>query len=398
MTTINEKSLFVKSAALQGIYWMTFGTMYSFAAVYLLSIGFENRIIGLLLAVANIISVLLQPTIGAWVDKNKSVSLKWVIAGITLMMVGLLAALLFVQNNALFTAILISAAICLALTLQPLVNSIIFAYINVGISINFGITRGIGSITFAGLAFFIGLAINQYSPAFLPYVSLGLFTVMFGLMFTFPKIEGNTAEKKSELAAVRPSIENGSSNFLWKYERFPIFLLSLIFLFIFHTLINTYLTQITQSLGGQSGDFGLSLTIAAVCELPAMLGFGFLSKKFTNEFLLKIAAGFYALRSFLYLAASSVAMINFAQLFQGLSFAILIPAAVYYVNQRMDEGDKVKGQTFMVGSTTLGSVFGSLLGGWLLDMTDVHTMLIVGVGAAIIGCVCMLSSARVKPA
>ena len=129
-------------------------------------------------------------------------------------------------------------------------------------------------------------------------------------------------------------------------------------LFVFHTVINTFLAQIMTSLGGHETDLGVSLTIAAVCELPAFLGFSFLVSKFSTRTLIKISGGFYALRSFILLLATTVWMVNVGQAFQGLSFAVFIPASVYYINGIMREGDKVKGQAYITGTMTLGSFFG----------------------------------------
>jgi PPP family 3-phenylpropionic acid transporter len=279
--------------------------------------------------------------------------------------------------------------------MQPLINAFIFTYINAGYDVNFGFSRGIGSLSFAGLSFTVGMLINQYSPEFIPWVGILLTTLLVLVTLMFPKINIQAdrliVENQSELSA--PLLKNG---FLGKYGLFPVFLFSLIFLFTFHTIINTYLNQITTSLGAANGDFGTSLTIAALSELPAMLGFGYLLKKMKVTVLLKISGFFYALRGLLYLFATSVAMINATQLLQALSFAVLTPAAVYYVNHIMTENDRVKGQTFMVGATTVGSVAGSLLGGWLLDISSVRVMLLAGFLAALLGGVLMFVATREK--
>lgn len=51
-------------------------------------------------------------------------------------------------------------------------------------------------------------------------------------------------------------------------------------MFYSHNLINTYLINIIEKAGGNSSDMGISLSIAAALELPAMAGFSFLVKKF----------------------------------------------------------------------------------------------------------------------
>lgn len=387
------RKLFILSSLLQALFWSNFGTLYSFSTVFLLSKNFENKEIGLILACANILAVILQPTIGAWADRSQKISLRAIILAMSCTVVVFLLIVGIGHFSAIVLAFLYGIAIALALTMQPLINAFIFTYINAGYDVNFGFSRGIGSLSFAALSFTVGMLINQYSPEFIPWVGILLTTLLVLVTLMFPKINIQAdrliVENQSELSA--PLLKNG---FLGKYGLFPVFLFSLIFLFTFHTIINTYLNQITTSLGAANGDFGTSLTIAALSELPAMLGFGYLLKKMKVTVLLKISGFFYALRGLLYLFATSVAMINATQLLQALSFAVLTPAAVYYVNHIMTENDRVKGQTFMVGATTVGSVAGSLLGGWLLDISSVRVMLLAGFLAALLGGVLMFVATR----
>lgn len=67
------------------------------------------------------------------------------------------------------------------------------------------------------------------------------------------------------------------------------------------------------------------------------------------------------------------------------SFAIYIPASVYYANQVMDENNKVRGQAMVTMAYTVGGVFGNLIGGRLIDRYDVHVMLVVGTVCAAVG-------------
>ncbi len=393
MNKITAKSLTIKYAGVQGIYWMVFCTINSFAAVSLLARNFNNQQIGWLLALSGVISAVLQPTIGSFADRAAKVTLKMIISVISFVNIVLLVGLVVTDDNLVITSILYGGIVTLTFTLQPLVNSLIFEYINNGMKISFGMTRGIGSISFAVLSFILGQLINQHSPSFLPFVSIGLYSGLLLLMQTFPIIDEH---KTSHQSADKKVVTESFWVFVKKYDRFLPFLLALVFVFIFHTVINTYLVQIMVHLGGNEGDLGLSLTIAAAVELPVMLAFGYLVSKVSNGTLLKVAGCFYIVRSVLFIMATTVAMVNFAQLFQALSFAIFTPASVYYVNQLMRAEDKIKGQTFIVGATTLGSVFGNLVGGWLLEQFTVDDMLLVGLAAAVIGCLLLFYSIRTK--
>ena len=387
-----DRLLSLQIAGLQGFYWMIYCPIASFASVYLLSKNFSNQNIGWVMAIANILAVVMQPVSGALIDRFLKISPKLVLSLMTGLSMILLSGLVFLNIGMVWLAVLYVGVIALLFTMQPLVTSLTFEYINAGHDVNFSVTRATGSIFFAVLSTLLGIWINRYSADILPVICLILYVGFLVLILTCPPAtRQGTAHTIVESLTDQPAI-----GFFQRYERFIPFLIGIAFLFLFHTLINTYLAQVMVSLGGKQTDMGVSMSIAAVCELPAFLGFSLLVAKFDNRSLLKFSAVVYALRSFIFLLATSVIMIHVGQAFQGLTFAIYLPAAVYYVNHLMKDADKVKGQTFITGTMTLGGVVGSVSGGWLLDHYNVHAMLLLGAAAAVIGCLLMVYSVR-KP-
>ena len=89
-----------------------------------------------------------------------------------------------------------------------------------------------------------------------------------------------------------------------------------------------------------------------------------------------VAAVFFLVKLIITFLAINVTGIYIAQIFQALAFGLYIVASVYYVNHEMDIEDKVKGQSFVTTAHTLGSVVGSLLGGWLINRFDVSVALL----------------------
>lgn len=392
----SDKVLSLQIAGLQGFYWMIFCPISSYASVYLLSKNFSNEKIGWVMAISNVVAIVLQPVLGAILDRIKTISVKLVLIILALVCLVLLAGLIFLDAGLLWMAVFYVGIVALLLTMQPLVTTLTFEYINAGYNVSFGMTRAMGSICFAILSPLLGSWINRYSTEVIPIVCVALYTGFLLCIFTFPRVE-KERHVQQEIEKI-PGHVNAAANqgFLRRYERFIPFLIGVSCLFLFHTVINTYLAQIFASLGAKNTDFGISLTIAAVCELPAFLGFNYLTAKFHTQFLLRIASVFYAIRSIVFLLAASVWMVNLGQFLQGVSFAVFIPASVYYINKLMREDDKAKGQTFITGAITLGSVFGSVVGGWLLDKNGVTGMLAFAAAGAVIGCLLVIYSIR-KP-
>lgn len=165
-------------------------------------------------------------------------------------------------------------------------------------------------------------------------------------------------------------------------------------LFAFHNIINNYLYQIMQPLGGTAADMGTSLSIAAACELPTMFLFSWLLKHFKCKSLIRTAALFFTLKAVLILTAGQIWMINLAQVLQMFAFALHTAASVYYTNQIIPKKDQVKGQALMTTANTVGGVLGSLLGGQLLNYLSVSSMLLIGTVISAAGTIIVFLSAE----
>jgi MFS transporter, PPP family, 3-phenylpropionic acid transporter len=391
-----DKLLSLQIAGLQGFYWMIFLPIASFASVYLLSKNFSNQKIGWVMAISSVLAIVLQPALGALIDRFEKLSLKGVLCTLSLICVAFLACIIFLNTGLVLMAVFYVGIVALLYTMQPLVSALTFEYINAGHNVSFGITRASGSICFAVLSTFVGMWVNRYSTSILPIICLILFAGYILIILTFPNVKRSENQTYHiEKSASQPELDD-KVGFLRRYDRFIPFLLGAAFLFMFHTVINNFLAQILRPLGGTDTDLGISLTIAAVAELPAFLGFSFIVAKINTRSLMKIAGFIYVLRSFIFLFAASVWMINVGQVFQGLTFAVFIPASVYYINEIMHEKDRVKGQTFVTAMGTLGGFFGNVIGGRLLDMSGVFAMLLFGVVGAVIGSALLFYAIR-KP-
>ena len=133
------------------------------------------------------------------------------------------------------------------------------------------------------------------------------------------------------------------------------------------------------------------------CEIPTMFCFDALRRRFSCQLMLKAAAAGFTVKIALCWAAQSVAMIFAAHLFQLVSFALFLPAMVHFIDEIMSRGEAVKGQALFTTMITVTTVFSSLVGGVILDLSGAKMLtltatLVTAVGAVII----FLSVDRVK--
>lgn len=381
----SDKVLSFQIAGMQGFYWMIFCPIASFASVYLLSKDFSNQKIGWVMAISSVLAIVLQPALSALIDRFEKLSLKGVLCALSLLCVAFLTGIVFINAGLVWMAVFYVGIVALLYTMQPLVSAMTFEYINAGHNVSFSVTRASGSICFAVLSTLLGIWVNRYSTSILPIICLILFAGYILLILSFPKVKRSENQTYHVEKFVKQTESVEKVGFLRRYDRFIPFMIGAGFLFMFHTIINNFLAQILRPLGGTDTDLGISLTIAAVAELPAFLGFSFIVAKINTRSLMKISGFIYVLRSLIFLFAASVWMVNVGQVFQGFTFAVFIPASVYYINEIMHEKDRVKGQTFVTAMGTLGGFFGNVIGGRLLDMSGVFAMLLFGVIGAVIG-------------
>lgn len=413
------KQLTFKYAILQSTYWISQCSIFSFAAVYLQYKNFDNTQVGMVLSLAAVFSILLQPFIAAFADKTKKISLRHIV--IALMFVVLsLAMILFIMPDSFFliagTYILINA---IQFTLNPLFNSLALEYLNKGIPMNYGLARGTGSIAFAITSFIVGMFVNKFGPNILLIVFIISYLLVILSAFYFklriPKKLLSSTEIQNYVGStqintgvanalnsetvdnnddkhnhnknnnhdycdneITPTAPTGILTFFIKYKKFSFLLIGLVLIWYSHNVINTYLINIIKNVGGDSADLGISLSVAAALELPTMAAFIYLVRKIKCSTLLKISAFFFLVKAGVAWIAPNVLTVHISQAFQMLSFALYTPASIYYVNSIVDDNDKVKGQSMLgVASMGIAGTIANITGGRILDSLGVSHMLLI---------------------
>lgn len=379
------KNLTMSYSFIQGFYWMNFSAIMGFASLYLLDGGFSNTEIGMIMAIAGIISAVLQPITAGYADRSSSPSLKKIMLVLILIQLTLGILMLFFFRRAfLLTGVLYGSTITLLQLLNPFINSLGMQSINQGNLLNFGAARGMGSVAYAVMSYILGAIAEKTGAVSVPVsisaISLALTAAM--VLFPFSKSEAAAAAPKA--AASNPLA------FFRKYKRFTVVLAGCIFIYLSHVLLNSFTFQIVESKGGGSGEMGSAMAIAALIELPTLFLFTLMLKKARCDFWFRICGIFFMLKSLGTLLAPNIPVFYGVQLFQMLGWGLIAVSSVYYVNSIMEEQDAIKGQAYITMTYTLGSVVGALLGGALIDAAGVDAMLVFATVSAVIGMLILL--------
>lgn len=385
-----SKSLNLKYAFSQIFYYSSLSSMLGFAAVLLLSRGFSNSHIGIILAVSNVIAAVLQPSIAVEFDKSSNDKIRKALNFMIIVSIVLSLIIYFIEFSKLILGILFTAILCLIITLMPFMNSMAFMYEEYGYKVNFGLARGLGSVGYAITSMVLGFVLNVANPSILLLVNVLFSVLLYWVIKVYTVSEDSKviSEEKEEINQLT-MIE-----FVGKYKLFVIFLVGATGAFFAHTFINNFFIQVVNNVNGTSSDMGNAIFIAAMIELPIMMLFEKINKKFSCTFLMKVSMFFFFIKHFLTYLATNVMMIYIAQVIQMLAYALFIPASVYYVNAYINENDRVKGQSLITLCTTVGGTFASLLGGILIDKVGVSYSLLVSAIISLVGFVIALFSVK----
>lgn len=376
-------------------YFAAYSGVHAYAAVFLLDKGFTNTLIGVILALANILSVITQPMTAGWIDKydkftNRKVSIVCAV-GCALSCLSLYflnsVAVIFVVYVLLYT---------LQMVYQPLIQALSFEYNAAGDCINFGLARGLGSCGFAVTSAIIGRVLVSNGVSALQIVNIIAFLIGIVMMFLFikpgdEKIAGSKADSQVTDIEKNDSEESAPHNsllsFIKYYPMFMLFVIGGTLLFFEHNALNDYLIQIITPLGGDESTMGTMVMVAALLELPAMAGFATFEKKFGTKKILMLSAIMFTVKTIVMLFANNLFMAYLSQACQIFAYALFIPGTAYLAEMVMEHSDKTKGQAYVNCTITLGGVFSALVCGRLLDVYGAHAMLWVSTLVGIIGTV-----------
>lgn len=374
-----KKSLTFQYTFHQMAYWATAAGVVSFATAFLLQQGFAASTVGILLASGNLLSCGFQPVLASWADRTGGNVLKWLTLVLTLISGACFASIQLLPLPEMLFSLLYLLGVFAFDAMNPLMNALNVSYMTNGYSINYGLSRGLGSLAYAFAALGIGKVMARFGSEWMIWISLGLLAVNAAMTLSYPSLVTSVLEKKENRDACSVPV------FFRRYKWYCVSLLGVMLLGMFHAMTENYLIEIVTPLGGDSGTVGVALFVATAIEAVFLVYLDRIRSRISDNWLLKIAGLSFVLKSVLFLLAGNVMTIYAIQLLQATSYTFLSPIQMYYANNKIRAADMVKGQAFSTASYTLGCAAGNFAGGQLLSAFDVRTMLLAGIAMAVAG-------------
>ncbi len=372
------KRLTIRYSFTQFFYWTAICGGGSFATIFLLNKGMPSGMVGILLAVAGLLSSLTQPVIASAADRSEKFILPQVLMGMAAICCACYALQLLPGIPLVLNGLFYALAIWSGGAMSSLVSALSVGYDKAGYSINYGIGRGIGAVATAVSALILGIMIAELGTAWmLTFVSVAWMLFLFAVA-GYPRIDKSSSEGTD--------VKNSCSiaEFFARYRWYCVSLLGVLFMGMYHTMTESYMIAIMNRLGGDSSHVGTALFISAIVTFPVICIFSRIRSRIQITSLLKIAAVSYAVKAVCFCFTKEISLIYLFQLIQITSYAFLEPSQVFYAKEKIHMRDMAKGQAFIAASYALGGSAGNFIGGQLLGF-GVQAILIAGIIMALGG-------------
>ena len=390
-------------AAVQAAFWMDLCVALSFASVYLLGLGYSNSALGLILAAGNLLAVLLGPGLSSVIDRREDITAAGVMPYVLAVRFGLLVILVVFPVKGFVT----TGAFALYIAFSMSVNSLnLKLFVDAGyngISINYGVARGMGSLAYVLISFVLGFLISNTSIMAVPIsaMAIGVFQLAAFLIFKGKTVRAGGFSKADVAAAQAAAEEPGSSmaDFIRENKAFSILLLGTVIVFFSHNTVCNFLINVVENAGGGTEEMGLLNGFMAAVEIPVMLTYSRFFGKKDPAAMLRFAFIMFTAKAAAIAAAGYFAMLMGAFVLQAPSFAIYTAAIVPYTERAVSHKDSAKAQSLAFSMTTFSSVLSGTVSGVLYDNASVTATLWVSAAVCAVGtlvCLAGLHGSRSK--
>ena len=378
----NTKQLNIEYFSLQSLFWMTYCMVVGFSVTYLLSCEYSNSEAGYILASANICALVLQPFFADLADRSKKINAMTIFLVSILIIFVCSIGVFFISVRSVILTLIYVLMITLANAVIAFLTSVQFLMDPSKTKINFGLCRAGGSLFFAILSAAMGILIERIGMKSIPtalfiitflIIILCIYITRHRIHTTYESTDDLTDRKSSTLLV-----------FFKENPKFMILSIAMLFIYYAHAFITNFTISIVRNVGGDHREMGYLIAFMALMELPGMIGFKEISRRFKVSSLLLFSMFMFSVKAIIIWLSPSLMTLTFGFALQVVSFALYIPASVQYANIVIDEKDTVKAQMMFNLMQAGGAVFSSIIGGWLIDFSGISHALLVG---AILSCI-----------
>lgn len=453
-----RESLQVRYGALQALYYFGTCALGGFAAIFLGYKGLSNSLIGVATGASCILSVVLMPAISMLLERKPGLGIPRVVRSLTLGSVACYVVLALAPLPTYAVIVLFALANAMSLAIAPFLSQLAMGFNRIGMPINFGLARGMGSVSYAVGAVGLSRLVELSSPGVLAGLFVLSGVVLLAVLASMPTCEApvkagavqaeeprsqadqtlgstgrapaacDSAEGMATAAGTvvdvpagdalgataggapgeldashgakgRHEDERGSAFREILRERVLLMVLAgFMVAFIACNCLSVYLIDIVVNVGGDTSMYGVAIFCMAASELPAMALVPLLRRRFSTGTLFMVVGAAYLLRNMIVVCATSVPMVFIGLLFQSTSYGLLTPLLTCYIAEVCSPRSEMLGQTLLsVATTGVGAMVGTVCGGVLQDTYGIQAMLLfVAVATVVAAFMFFVAGARAR--
>lgn len=364
-------------AGVQSFFWLGNLAYNGFTAVLLSSKGFSDAQIGLTSGVLCVLSILFQLITSSYSDRRHQVPIKRIIS--VLLAAAMACAALIMLFPLPFFLLMMVFAIGggFQSTNVGLINAEIMQYINVGLPVNFGWPRGIGSLVYATAAFTLGRLMETYSPDMLLPIYLVSAVVTMFILHLMPPVPGTDGRSASPYVRDKNSMHTTYRDMLTRNRVLLFFLLAGILLNFGQAPSSLFLVRVVTSVGGGGRELGVSMLLQSGVEMPIMFLTPLILKKVRVSRVLMFSFGMYTVKMLLLRFAGTLPAVYAAMAVSVFCYGLYGVCSSYFVNLIAKNGEKVRAQALVILAGNLGNILGNLMAGIILDRMGLPALLSV---------------------
>lgn len=359
---------------------------FAFAVTTLVDHGWSYSATAATMTAISVITMLTQPLFGFISDKAQSEK-KLTIALMILAAIFILLMPFSFDSGSMVLIFLNMAGLSVAVAQ---VGGLIDAWI-VGLkqeypSVNYGIIRGTGSLSFAIASQVAGMLTVAFGHNVRLWVGFGflLLTIFAAISFRAAR---RTGQEVTEESQVQKLTGPEAIRLVFSSKRYTLLLVVSFFLMLSNTTMSMIVQLMIRDFSGTAAHIGTASAVMAGSEVPLMFLMATLLKRFGFKKLILVCGTFYVIRMLITSSVSSVDGIIYVQLLQGLTYAILMPLSMSYLSQILDERIRSTAVTTYAAVTVgLTGILGNLITTTLLAAGfSAQAALIVFSASALIG-------------
>lgn len=366
---MRPSAMTARYAGTHACFWAALCPLVTFSALYLQCKGFSTVQVGTVLSLATIFPAFVQPFLASAADRSRRWSLRVFLTVLAAALLAALGVLVLLRPRGGVLLAVFFAAVVLARLIEPLLNSIASYCFRRGIPLDFGISRSAGSLSFGIASLVMGYAAIGWGVDSLLVISALCVAGFLGCLYTLPAMEPGGADTSTDRGGAC-----SLPQFVRRYPRYMLVMTGFFFIAAFHTMTETYLVNMMEAIGGDSGNVGVALLIANIAEFLVVFSYERFRRRLSSSAWLCVTALCFTGKAFLFYLAPNVPFMYAAQALQAVTYGFYAPSIVHFADDEIGPRDAVKGQSLCVAIFTLGCSLGAYLGGLLLDAFPVRVM------------------------